>query len=95
MVDVVHQRLEDSRTDVLQLNVAVISLSKIRGEHGPEKAALCRQHQAVKLELLAVHSDDDICKQAVFQTQVHDALYHTAGMGAISEGIALKVVLIP
>ncbi|PWA30439.1 hypothetical protein CCH79_00015306 [Gambusia affinis] len=70
VVDVVDQQLEDGGTHVLQLDEAVVGLF---------------EHQPVQVKLPFIHSDGDICKQAVLQAQVHDALHHAAGMRAVSE----------
>lgn len=94
MVDVVHKQLEDRCADVFQLDVAIVSFTEVRGEHGPKEAALGREDQAMQVELSALHSDGDICKQAVLQTQVHNALDHAAGMGTVCKRVALEIVLL-
>lgn len=94
MVDVANQQLEDGGAHVLQLDGAVVGLLQVGREHGAEEAALRRQHQPVQVELPAVHGDGDVGEQAVLQRQVHDALDHAAGVGAVSEGVAQEVVLL-
>lgn len=94
VVDVADQQLEDGGADVLQLDGAVVGLLEVGREHGAEEAALRRQHQPVQVELSAVHGDGDVGEQAVFQREVHDALHHAAGVGAVGEGVPQEVVLL-
>lgn len=93
VVDVVNQQLKDGGAHILQLNRAVVGLFEVGGEHGAEETALCGEHQPVQVKLFAVHGDGDVCEQAVLQTQVHDALHHPAGVGAVGEGVSQEVVL--
>lgn len=94
VVDVADQQLEDGGADVLQLDGAVVGLLQVGREHGAEEAALRRQHQPVQVELSAVHGDGDVGEQAVLQREVHDALHHAAGVGAVGEGVPQEVVLL-
>lgn len=94
VVDVANQQLEYGGADVFQLDGAVVGLLEVGREHGAEEAALRRQHQPVQVELCAVHGDSDVGKQPVLQGEVHDALDHAAGMGAVGEGVPQEVVLL-
>lgn len=80
MVDVVHQQLKYRGTDILKFDASIVRLLQVGGEHRAEEAALGRQYQPVQLELLAVYHDTNIGKKPIFQTQVHDALHHPAGV---------------
>lgn len=46
------------------------------------------------MELSAVHGDGDVGKQPVLQGEVHNALDHAAGVGAVGEGVPQEVVLL-
>lgn len=94
MVDVVNQQLEDGSADILKLDNAVVRLFEIGGEHGAEKAALRREHQAVQVKLFAVNGDGDISKQAVLQAEIHNTLHHSARVGAVRERVPQEVVFL-